>query len=475
MFFVTAGRGTECFLAEEMQEFSQDMISVRDGKVFLNPSSSKNVTQCLQAMMSLKSAERIFATIADYDNSEFIDAKRTFLDKIMSVLSEKDSYSKANSVLEAMRNSYNTYCCPKNEFQKSQSSFENEILKSDEDKTVLPKKRPRLELDNSPTENLKSLGQRALDDCKKATECGKTITFRMSIKCSGKLRKKLDLKRLSRDIAWRVQQASGWKAQLRQPDMEVCVHISNEYVTVGVPLTRQPLSKRSYLQDPGLRAPVAWIMCSLADIRPGDIVLDPMCGKATVLLEGASNMPYRDCCADAVVCDAPFNQKHLLSLTPEMFYGKFLREIHRVLRTDGKCILLVSQELLSVILSLVQSSKYVESNRTGTEDSSCEQSQDSDKHACSDTIPSSSQGNLPEPSGHTTLHCHPHASSMDSFSSCITKTKSAKSGITSSEVMELNFIEEKWSREMRMSFDRVAQYDVKLGETLACILKFIKR
>ena len=31
--------------------------------------------------------------------------------------------------------------------------------------------------------------------------------------------------------------------------------------------TREPLSKRNYIQELGLRAPIAWIMCTLADIK----------------------------------------------------------------------------------------------------------------------------------------------------------------------------------------------------------------
>ncbi len=89
-------------------------------------------------------------------------------------------------------------------------------------------------------------------------------------------------------------------------------------------LHRKPLSERPYLKHIGLRSPVAWIVASLADIqvsrsagtmcfkmvcRPlslcvtrtylsvelnsvvlscqnGDVVLDPMCGAGTILVEG---------------------------------------------------------------------------------------------------------------------------------------------------------------------------------------------
>ncbi|KAK3712980.1 hypothetical protein RRG08_054776, partial [Elysia crispata] len=290
----------------------------------------------------------------------------------MAVLSEKNAYIKANAAVKSMRNSH---CHERCNNQKSQRINETPkpLIKADEDKFMLTDpqfKRPRLEIHESQPEDLKNTENEASGESEKPKEYKsfeKAFTFRMSIKCSGKLRKKMDLKRLSRDIGWRVEQASGWTVQLRQPDLEVCVHISDDHVTVGVPLTREPLSKRNYIQELGLRAPIAWIMCTLADIKSGDVILDPMCGKATILMEGSSdwqdahyigsdhaadqikvaaenatskskkinvaladglNMSYRDCCIDVVVCDAPFNQKHLMLLIPRVFFEKFLQEIH---------------------------------------------------------------------------------------------------------------------------------------------------
>ncbi|KAK3793216.1 hypothetical protein RRG08_012892, partial [Elysia crispata] len=82
MFFATAGRGTEMFLATEIQDkihrftsgqnSNLNPVFVRDGKVFLNQANS-NLNECLQVMISLKSAERVFVAIADYDNSEFMN------------------------------------------------------------------------------------------------------------------------------------------------------------------------------------------------------------------------------------------------------------------------------------------------------------------------------------------------------------------------------------------------------------------
>ncbi|XP_012944297.1 THUMP domain-containing protein 2 isoform X2 [Aplysia californica] len=244
------------------------------------------------------------------------------------------------------------------------------------------------------------------DSLRDALQCGKCLgkidgdsdggdlTFRMSIKCSGKVRRWMDIARLSRDLAWRVSKASGWSSRLKNPAVEVCVHISDDHMTAGVPLTKLPLSKRSYITDPGLRAPVAWIMCHLAEVKGSHCVLDPMCGKGTLLLEACSEvkeaeyfgtdfdstqlttaainvkkagfvnniellsanshkLPFRHEVFDVVLCDAPFDQKHSISGDADVFYFKFLSEICRVLRHKGRCVLLTSQALKDKVQSFM--------------------------------------------------------------------------------------------------------------------------
>ena len=50
-------------------------------------------------------------------------------------------------------------------------------------------------------------------------------------------------------------------------------------------LCRKPLSCRPYMQTFGLRSTVAWVLVHLAQINKNQVVLDPMCGTAAVLME----------------------------------------------------------------------------------------------------------------------------------------------------------------------------------------------
>lgn len=83
-----------------------------------------------------------------------------------------------------------------------------------------------------------------------------------------------------------ISKLTGWKTDTRHPNIEISIHMNDNTLSVGVPLTQQPLSKRAYLKHCGLRSTVAWIMCDLLNIQPGHRVLDPMCGMGTLLIEG---------------------------------------------------------------------------------------------------------------------------------------------------------------------------------------------
>ena len=98
-----------------------------------------------------------------------------------------------------------------------------------------------------------------------------------------------------------VSKVTGWKADTRTPKYEVCVQLNNMSLTVGIPLSHKPLSQRSYVRHSGLRNTVAWIMNSLLDIRPGNLVLDPMCGAGTLLIEGAQMCKVGKCIAQGTV------------------------------------------------------------------------------------------------------------------------------------------------------------------------------
>ncbi|KAM4607227.1 uncharacterized protein thumpd2 [Polymixia lowei] len=219
------------------------------------------------------------------------------------------------------------------------------------------------------------------------------VSFRVSCRCTGALSRHLSTQELSRVIGSGLSRLLGWRADLKNPQLEINVNLSDDHWILGIPLTRLPLANRSYIKNTGLRSTVAWAMGSLAQIQPGSCVLDPMCGVGTILLEAVQEhkdahflgvdiddgqlqranenvafadlrgrihllkascmeLPLPSASADAVVCDLPFGRKfdtktHMAANLPVI-----ITEMERVLRVGGTMVLLLSPQLSCLLKKL---------------------------------------------------------------------------------------------------------------------------
>ena len=65
------------------------------------------------------------------------------------------------------------------------------------------------------------------------------------------------------------------------------LHIFADFVYTSVALTKEPMFKRnlSVFGPTNLRASICYNMIRLAKPIPGDIIVDPMCGGATIPME----------------------------------------------------------------------------------------------------------------------------------------------------------------------------------------------
>ncbi|NWR12013.1 THUM2 protein, partial [Paradoxornis webbianus] len=212
-----------------------------------------------------------------------------------------------------------------------------------------------------------------------------SFTFRVSCRCSGAIANILTSQEVGRAIGVTLVRQCGWRADLRDPDLEIFVHLNDTQSVVGIPLFRLPLANREYIKTAGLRSTVAWAMASLAEISAGALVLDPMCGLGTILLEAAKEWP--EACYwgadisdsqlegadgniraaglmdkiellktsvkalplpsesfDSVISDVPFGKKFKTTNDAQLL-PDILQEMERVLRVGGTLVLLLSQEL----------------------------------------------------------------------------------------------------------------------------------
>lgn len=185
---------------------------------------------------------------------------------------------------------------------------------------------------------------------------------------------------------------------------DIRIFIEHDTALVGVRLGKKPLHRRNYKIETTkatLQADIAYVMSALAEITTHDIVLDPMCGSGTILIESstfspksilggdinseavniaqknirafnsnldvevkewdANNLPLGDSSVDKIICNLPFGKQIKVSSISD-FYLKIIAEFYRLIKNDGKIILLTSnlEELNNATLknNLVLQSKY---------------------------------------------------------------------------------------------------------------------
>ncbi|KAI4887174.1 hypothetical protein NFI96_021283 [Prochilodus magdalenae] len=221
-------------------------------------------------------------------------------------------------------------------------------------------------------------------------------TFRVSCRCSGAVARCCNSQNMSRIIGVAISRQLGWKTDLREPNLEVNVYMSDDHCVLGIPLLRHPLASRSYMKHTGLRSTIAWAMTTFCPIQESSVVLDPMCGVGTILLEAAQECPnavfigmdseeaqlqkaaenveaagqegrmllvQSSCMAiplpagsvDAVLCDLPFGRKFSCSTDMTTALPCILAEMERVLRQGGYLVLLLSLQLSAQIKKLIKS------------------------------------------------------------------------------------------------------------------------
>lgn len=394
--FCTCGRGTELFAVVEISRLlrdSLDMVSFRDGKVFFSVATGTHFDSAVRCLLNLKSVERIFVSVLSQSDMKLTSRKQA-ISKLKTELQQIDS-SKWESCLKLWN-----------------------ILRADDEKkqTFSASKNDNDDIGQDVALDIPS-DESALK-CSRKRQHGE-MTFRVSAKCSGELRFWFDSQTLSRLVGCEIARINGWTPELRRPKLEIYVQLNRDGLTIGLPCTKNSLSIRPYMQKPGLRTTICSIMVSLLPAQSGMVLLDPMCGQGTILIEAAkirpdilcigsdrdiqqciravtnishseetariqllqadvSSLPLPNESIDAIVCDIPFGVKHKVAFDVEQMYRSMLASIDRVLRSQGTIILLCGEHLKERLLSTVAE---LFSSKSQTVCSDCE------------------EGVLPEPTG----------------------------------------------------------------------------
>ncbi|XP_044516571.1 THUMP domain-containing protein 2 [Gracilinanus agilis] len=391
-YFCTAGRGLEPFLMQEVRaRLAATEVEYISGKVFFTTSAG------LTMLKQLKSAERLFLLLKRQPPLIISSGRKgkIFYEIQRLVTEDPMCWVHAISIWRSLLD-LEEKLPPEVSKPHKRAAGENENtitkkLKIEQTRVMLGDMECQLEKqkNDKPQEHedlmteKKNSQEESENDGEKEVECHQgQFTFRVSCRCSGTIAKTFTTEEVGRVIGIALIKQFGWKADLRNPKLEIFIHLNDIYSVVGIPVFRLPLASRAYIKVAGLRATIAWTMASLAEINVGAVVLDPMCGLGTILLEAAkewpnayylgadvsdsqlsgaydnlksaglvdkiellkfsvTELPLLSKSVDVIISDVPFGKKFKLGKDIK----SILHEMERVLCVGGTIVLLLSEEL----------------------------------------------------------------------------------------------------------------------------------
>eukprot|EP00095_Tigriopus_kingsejongensis_P000571 maker-scaffold372_size192401-snap-gene-0.41 protein:Tk00571 transcript:maker-scaffold372_size192401-snap-gene-0.41-mRNA-1 annotation:"thump domain-containing protein 3-like" len=97
----------------------------------------------------------------------------------------------------------------------------------------------------------------------------------------------------ARTLGGTIQDMFQWRVKMKDFDIEVVVNIDVNQVYWGLSLTHVSLFRRNieFFGPTTLRATICSGLLKMANIQPGDVVVDPMCGGGSIPIEGALGYP----------------------------------------------------------------------------------------------------------------------------------------------------------------------------------------
>jgi 23S rRNA G2445 N2-methylase RlmL len=218
-------------------------------------------------------------------------------------------------------------------------------------------------------------------------------SYRLVVQMTGEhgYRRADALKALARGLAGKLP--ASWRPAEENASVEVWLTIHGAMAVSGLRLSDRTMRHRTYKVEhlpASLRPTVAAAMVRLADLKPGQTVLDPMCGAGTLLAEAllfarshkshegepwpltvlggdidpsharaaaanlsrfgeirpvpwdARQLPVEDASVDRILCNPPFGKQLASPEEIGPLYRQAVGEMDRVLRPGGRAVLIVA-------------------------------------------------------------------------------------------------------------------------------------
>ncbi|KAG9341792.1 hypothetical protein JZ751_018514 [Albula glossodonta] len=376
-YYCTAGKGMEQFLAAEVKcKLAANDVDVIMGKVFFTTSAD------IKQVRGLKSAERLFLLLRRGPSLSQTGNTGTVEELIQGlVVGQRRVWTEGLSQWQSLRERLEG-ADPGGPDRNSPKTGRKRKREEGEDEGDGERSEPQA--------GACRVGPPSSEEGDISKPQPAPVPFRVCCRSSGSVARSFTCQDLGRIIGTAISRQLGWRVNLRDPELEVSVHLSDDHCVIGLPLLRLPLANRSYIRTTGLRSTVAWAMATLAEIKPGSYVLDPMCGVGMILLEAAKEcpnsfflgmdidgsqlgkargnvqyaelaervelmqssvtaIPVPSCSVDAVICDIPFGKKFGSKADMEEALPGMVGEMERVLCFGGALVLLLSPALSSVL------------------------------------------------------------------------------------------------------------------------------
>ncbi|MGI5817145.1 MAG: methyltransferase domain-containing protein [Armatimonadota bacterium] len=179
----------------------------------------------------------------------------------------------------------------------------------------------------------------------------------------------------------------GWDVDLEEYDYDLRVYVTDDTALAGLRLSPEALHQRARVRHTAasLNATVAHAMCRLTEPVEGQVVVDPMCGAGTILVErarlpgpdlliggdlfikplqaaqanieaagvgariaqwDARALPLKTASVDTVICNMPWGRRIGSHRANRHLYPGFVRELARILKPEGVAALLTQEKRL---------------------------------------------------------------------------------------------------------------------------------
>lgn len=254
--FVTHGRGTYKFVETELLKANVRILDSIEGKTYFSMSNSLSI---IDTLLSLKTVERVLFSILFH---KIIGTKPT----------EESLY----------------------QIVKEAFSFNKHLFVSPEFNSIIQ---------TTTNQEQQHQAKRKSHEIKFRVNCKLTGEWKANKTAARALKEHLD-----QLIARTVKTINArFELDLLEPHFEVICHVTNDAISIGVPISKKPLSVRSYVQHVGLRSTICSMMLQAclplenytfilgnndtpAYTPPNYsqiilLFLDPFCGKSTILTE----------------------------------------------------------------------------------------------------------------------------------------------------------------------------------------------